>query len=109
MSWGDYDRNMFHDMNALWKSGNGGLYPFGSTHTNLKNLFSLVFGLPKEYGLKAAMDLLGLEFKGTQHDGADDAYNTARVLQRVLRATQYLQGGVVKCSTTSSAQKAANQ
>lgn len=108
MSWGDYDRTMFHNMNKIWVSGGGDLYPFGNTHTNLKNLFSLVFGLPKEYGLKTAMDMLGLEFKGNQHDGADDAYNTARILSRVIRATQHRQGGAIKCSTTSSVQKAAN-
>lgn len=80
-AWGDYDRIHFQRDCEFYNAQ----YPFGVTFINAKTLFSLVYGLPKELGLRAAMEYLGLEFKGTQHRGHDDAYNTARVLWKTIR------------------------
>jgi inhibitor of KinA sporulation pathway (predicted exonuclease) len=80
-SWGDYDRNQFRR-----NCNDYGLdYPFGPTHLNVKNLFSVAFGLPKEVGLPEACDQLGIPLEGTHHRGVDDAWNIARVLSALLR------------------------
>ncbi len=35
-------------------------------------------------GLKRALDYLNMDFEGNHHSGADDAYNTARILSTIL-------------------------
>jgi inhibitor of KinA sporulation pathway (predicted exonuclease) len=80
-SWGDYDRKHFQRDCDFYKAK----YPFGPRHVNAKTLFSLVNGLPKELGLRKAMEYYDLEFKGTQHRGHDDAFNIAKVLWKTLR------------------------
>lgn len=79
-SYGDYDRTQFR-RDCLNKDI---VYPFGKTHINIKNLFALVYGLKKEIGTKRALDKLGIEFKGTQHRGIDDAYNIALIMKWIL-------------------------
>jgi len=76
VSWGDYDREAFVKMSSLYHTR----YFFGKTHLNLKNAFSIFTGLSKEVGQKGALERLGMEFEGTQHDGLDDAINAARIL-----------------------------
>lgn len=78
-SWGDYDRTQ------LQKECKGVVrYPFGPTHWNMKDMFSLLTKLDREIGLAEAIKLCGLDFQGTQHRGVDDAINTARVLEFIL-------------------------
>lgn len=80
MSWGEYDRKQFErDCEAK-----GVRYPFGRTHLNMKPLFSFAYGISKDLGVGQALDHLGLEFEGTPHRGDDDAYNIARILQKVF-------------------------
>lgn len=83
-SWGDYDRIHFQKDCDFYKAR----YPFNVKHINAKTLFSLVYGLRKELGLRNAMEYLGLNFKGTQHRGHDDAFNIAKVLWKTLRRSQ---------------------
>jgi inhibitor of KinA sporulation pathway (predicted exonuclease) len=79
-SYGDYDRMQF-----LTQCEDEGIpYPFGRSHINVKNLLALQLGLKKEVGLQRGCGLLGLTFEGTVHRGADDAWNIAAVLDRVL-------------------------
>lgn len=85
-SWGDYDRDQFRrNCNTFDLK-----YPFGPTHLNVKNLFSLALGLSSELGIDAACNRMGLTMEGTHHRGGDDAWNIAQIfcllLKRVRRA-----------------------
>jgi len=80
MSWGEYDKNQFQrDCEKK-----GVRYPFGRTHINMKPLFSIAYGITKDLGVGQALEHLGMEFEGTPHRGDDDAYNIARILQKVF-------------------------
>lgn len=80
-AWGDFDRIHIQKECEFYNAN----YPFGRRFINAKTLFSLVNGLSKELGLRAAMDYYNLDFKGTQHRGHDDAFNTAKVLWKTLK------------------------
>ncbi len=85
-SWGDYDRSHF-----LKNCRSFGLkYPFGPTHLNIKNLFSIALGLPRELDLEAACLHVGLSMKGRHHRGIDDAWNTARLLCLLLKRMRHV-------------------
>jgi inhibitor of KinA sporulation pathway (predicted exonuclease) len=81
VSWGDYDRSMFErncrDYNCQ--------YPFGKRHLNLKNCFTLLYGLEREPGMDAALQLLKLPLDGTHHRGVDDAKNIAKIFIHTLK------------------------
>ena len=79
-SYGDYDRNQFR-RECEAKSIK---YPFGSTHLNVKNLFAIAMGLPKEVGMAAALEMLEMPLEGQHHNGADDAWNIAGILGFIL-------------------------
>lgn len=79
-SWGDYDRRQFER-----ECGEKGIaMPFSPTHLNVKSLFSLARGLPKELGMAEAHELLGRPLEGRHHRGDDDAWNIAGVLCAML-------------------------
>ena len=80
-SWGDYDRNQFKRNCDDYRLP----YPFGPTHLNVKNLFSVGFGIRKELGIDGAMDRVGFSMEGTHHRGGDDAWNIAQLLCLVLK------------------------
>lgn len=85
-SWGDYDRGQFQRVCRL-----AGLkYPFGPTHLNIKTLFSLVAGQPRELELDKAYALLGWPLEGKHHRGHDDAWNAAGILCRLLESSRPL-------------------
>ncbi len=75
-SWGNYDRNQFQ---RDCKKIDSQLYPFGPSHLNIKNLFTLLLGEHKEYGMHLALIKIGLPLEGKHHCGCDDAYNIARI------------------------------
>jgi inhibitor of KinA sporulation pathway (predicted exonuclease) len=83
-SWGDYDRRQFE--RVCKEQGIG--YPFGISHLNVKTLFAMALGSERELGLDEAYARLGLVMEGTHHRGADDAWNIAGVLCRLLRANR---------------------
>ena len=83
-SWGDYDRRQFE--RVCKEQGVG--YPFGISHLNVKTLFAVARGSERELGLDEAYARLGLPLEGTHHRGADDAWNIAGVLCRLLRANR---------------------
>jgi inhibitor of KinA sporulation pathway (predicted exonuclease) len=67
ISWGDFDRNQDYDVK----------YPFGPRHLNLKNLFTLLYGLDKELGMDKALDYLA-------HNGQADSNNIAKILCHII-------------------------
>jgi inhibitor of KinA sporulation pathway (predicted exonuclease) len=79
-SWGNYDRRMFEQQCASFYVD----YPFGSTHINLKQLFTEKAGLHRQVGMARALDVAGLKLEGTHHRGGDDARNIARLLLYLL-------------------------
>jgi len=86
-SWGDYDRDLFRRQ-CSWPNGprfRVPTYPFGHWHMNLRLLFSLGAKLDHEATLREALELKGYQFEGRQHNGADDAWNIARLLKDVLK------------------------
>jgi len=81
MSWGNFDKKMI----TIECLANKLLFPFSNEkHINAKALFGLKFALNKGFGLDKALSELKLSFEGNKHCGKDDAYNTARVISKVL-------------------------
>ncbi len=58
--------------------------PFSAHYLNVMYEFKRHFRLHKSIGLKRALSHLNMDFEGTHHSGADDAYNTARILSKIL-------------------------
>lgn len=81
ISWGDYDRKMF-ERNC---KDYGIEYPFGPSHLNLKNCFTLLYGLDHELGMDAALEHLKLKLDGIHHRGNDDSKNIANIFIHSLR------------------------
>lgn len=101
-SYGDYDKRMFEKHAKYWDEftehmyheepytyenflANRGKYPFSYNHTNVKIMFTLLEGLTKACGLGKAVEIAGMEFTGTPHNGADDAENVARLMAYMLK------------------------
>ena len=54
-------------------------------HKDLKQLYADTEGLPQQVGMRRALKNLGVEYKGRQHRGIDDAKNTAEILRHVMQ------------------------
>lgn len=80
-SWGNYDRIQFGQQCKEM----GVQYPFGASHLNIKNLFTIKRRHPKEIGMAKALRILGMNLEGTHHRGIDDAANTAKILIELLK------------------------
>jgi len=83
-SYGDYDRGMFERQCKRRKVS----YPFSAGHINVKTLLAAVYGLKHEAGMSKALNLTGIPLEGTHHRGADDAWNIAAILARILLAAR---------------------
>ncbi len=84
LSWGNYDRQQFE---AEWRRQRIASALAALPHFNLKKLFNRQFkgtAGRKQVGLNRALEIAGLEFRGTQHRGIDDARNLARLLPLTL-------------------------
>ena len=82
ISWGDYDRDQLRrdcDRNNLVYNK-----VFFKRHTNFKTVFAMLYGLPKELGVEAALTHVGLKFAGQLHSGKDDSFNIARLYVHTL-------------------------
>lgn len=79
-SWGNYDWYMISQQCLREDLA----FPFGRSHINVKELHAIKRKLPKALGLGAALVHEKLEFVGTPHKGLDDAYNTAKILKKIL-------------------------
>lgn len=80
-SWGDYDCSLFERQCKVQAVA----YPFGKSHLNVKNLYSLVHNLPQELGMAQALAHAGLKLEGTHHRAHHDAKNVARLLIGLLQ------------------------
>jgi inhibitor of KinA sporulation pathway (predicted exonuclease) len=79
-SYGDYDRRMFTDNCKMLDIK----YPFGAAHQNVRTRLTTDMGLVARPPLDDAVRLIGRPFEGTHHCGADDAWNVAAVLGRMM-------------------------
>lgn len=83
-NYGDHDRLQFEPQCKAFNVR----YPFGKTHFNVKALFALARGLPREVGMDEALRLMNLPLEGTHHRGGDDARNIAKILSSLLSAAR---------------------
>ena len=81
ISWGDYDRKQFERQSREMSVD----YPFGPRHLNLKNLFGVLHGLPKEIGMDKALDMLNIQLQGIHHRGVWDAINISEILINTMK------------------------
>lgn len=79
-SYGDYDRRQFEKQCKREHV----MYPFDISHINIKSLFALANKLEIEIGLVKALEWWSIPMYGRHHSGKDDAYNCAKLLQRLL-------------------------
>lgn len=90
-SYGEFDRIKLASDGKASVQGLYGIHrsdnPFSRlrSHLNLKTIFAIRAGLQKEVGLDKAFNIAGLKMVGRHHNGADDAYNIARLAWDVLR------------------------
>ncbi|MFC4909865.1 exonuclease domain-containing protein [Actinomadura gamaensis] len=80
-SWGDYDRKQFERQTAAV----GVRYPFGRRHVNAKALWAEAHGLRRKLGMAGALEHAGLPLEGRHHSGADDAWNIAALVLRLVQ------------------------
>lgn len=59
-------------------------FPFSETYLDLKVIISLMSG-KKPIGLLKELETRNIGFEGNNHNGADDAFNTAKLLYRILK------------------------
>ncbi|MBW2561418.1 MAG: DNA polymerase III, partial [Deltaproteobacteria bacterium] len=79
-SWGEGDRRRV----LAECAAKGVPYPLSDAHMNVAHLHALFVRNARRVSLEEALGQLGLRFEGRPHSGADDAWNTARVLKRIL-------------------------
>lgn len=77
-SWGAFDKTLLHQQCKRHKVR----YPMHDKHINLKRIYSDVAG--ERMSMKLAMERSQVIPEGTQHRGDDDAWNSARLLHKVL-------------------------
>jgi inhibitor of KinA sporulation pathway (predicted exonuclease) len=82
-SWGNYDRR---HLQQEWQAHQLESCLAQLPHINLKQAFAQARQLPRQVGLKMALQLAGLSFQGQQHRALSDARNTARLLPLSLPA-----------------------
>lgn len=59
------------------------LQPNGN-YINIASLYGIIINAKRNIGLLEALKDIGLEFKGTNHQGGDDAFNAARILSHMI-------------------------
>ncbi|MFM2063432.1 MAG: polymerase PolC-type [Cyanobacteriota bacterium] len=82
-SWGNYDKTQFLQDCKFHHVP----YPFGAEHRNIKKEFSEYLGVSNKFGMKQALEHLGMELKGIHHRGIDDARNIAAIY-RYMQTTK---------------------
>lgn len=77
-----YERGGLYSLYGITRAQNP--FAYMRAHYNIKTLMALKERLPKELGMARALQFYGLELLGRHHNGADDAFNIARIADRVL-------------------------
>jgi inhibitor of KinA sporulation pathway (predicted exonuclease) len=88
-SCGEYDRVK---LGSHGPASLGELYKFHAEdnifakmrHVNIKTLFALKHKLSKEMGMDRMLQHMGETLEGRHHNGADDAFNIAKIVRHVL-------------------------
>ena len=62
-------------------------YPFADSYLNVSQLHNLFMRNTRRVSLEEALEQFDMKFEGRPHSGADDAWNTARVLKRILESS----------------------
>ena len=88
-SCGNYDRTMFETQCRIFNVE----YPFSRQHYDVKMLFSRAMHTKKRKGMVNMLKDLGMEIEGRHHDGADDAYNIAKVVKWLYENDIYTRMG----------------
>lgn len=90
-SYGEFDRIKLASNGRASVHGLYGIHPNDNPftrlrgHLNIKTIFAIRAGLKKEVGMDKALNIAKLPLMGRHHNGADDAYNIARLAWNVLR------------------------
>lgn len=79
-SWGSYDLKMFRAQCI----GFDVPYPFSEQHIDLKTVYANLRTKGYRVGMSRAMRNEGVPLQGIHHRGHDDAWNTARLLQKLF-------------------------
>jgi len=61
-------------------------YPLTDEHLNLKQLYADLRNKGKRRGMVPALRQEEMEIEGRHHRGHDDAWNTARILAKLIKA-----------------------
>ena len=80
-SWGDYNWKMLRGQCER----SGVPYPLNNKHTNAKKVFTKAHQLKKRPGMAQALELVGLPLEGRHHNGADDTWNIAAIIAKLVR------------------------
>jgi inhibitor of KinA sporulation pathway (predicted exonuclease) len=84
-SWGDFD-----EVQLRRECARLGLpHPFPGGHTDLRELFRRAHGGPRRYGVRTALERVGLPFHGAAHRALPDAENAARLLPWCLQRAPF--------------------
>ncbi|WP_106403221.1 3'-5' exonuclease [Actinocorallia populi] len=75
-SWGTFDLGLF----TVQCARDGVTYPFSDDHIDAKAVFAAAHGLTRRPSRPEALRLAGLSGEGTEHRGADDAWNGAALV-----------------------------
>lgn len=76
ISWGLYDRKQIQYQCQFDEC----TYPFGAGHEDFRQQFITMMGLKHMVSLPDALKMVGLEYQGTRHRGADESWNIARLM-----------------------------
>nr|WP_315223703.1 3'-5' exonuclease [uncultured Flavobacterium sp.] len=79
-AYGEYDRTIIQNHCKDFNVDN----PFSETYINIKTMFIFKNKMPNALSLLEELEIIGEKFKGTIHNGADDAYNAAKLLKNIL-------------------------
>ena len=80
ISWGNYDRVQTERQCRR----EGVPFPFGETHWNMRDLYTILHGLSEKIGLGKALKREKMEFIGQPHSGRDDSHNIARLFAKLV-------------------------
>lgn len=77
---------LYKDIGDQWLCGvDSNPFSFMRAHYNIKTLLAMKMGWKREKGLDSSLAAIGAVLEGRHHNGADDAFNTAKLVARLLR------------------------